>query len=108
MSDCGSRHSCEKGCHLAARVTLGEALEVLASRIHQGHDNRRQLFSEHQRGGHRQRCDDIKAYLPAAEFEDNLDQERQQHRDGKGTPDPRRPFLLPEQTEGKAEGESRR
>ncbi len=54
MPDRGSGHACEEGCHLPMRVVLRKALEVLAARIHQCDDHRRQFLAEHQGGSHRE------------------------------------------------------
>jgi hypothetical protein len=65
------------------------------------------VFAERQRGGHRQRRDDIQADIAAAQACDDLNDQHQQHRPGAGGPDPSGPRAAPGRQKGKAERQSR-
>ena len=94
LSDSCSWRSGQESRHFAASAALREALEVLPAGIHQRDHGRGQIFPEHQGGGHRQRCDDVEAYIATAQAGDDLDDQHQEHRPGASSPDPSRPRAL--------------
>ena len=85
----GPGHPVKKRRHFPACAALRKALEILAARIHQGNNDRGKLLSEGDCGGHRERGNDIEAYLAASKARDDLDKEHEQHRDGECRPDKR-------------------
>ena len=76
VPDGRARHPRQQRGHLATGRLLGEALEVLAAAIHQGHDGRGEALAEDQRRCHRQGRDDVEPDIAAPQAGHNLDEER--------------------------------
>ena len=77
VPDRSSWRAGQKRSHFPSRMTLGEALEILSAGIHQRDNRSGQLFAEHQRGGHRQRRNDVETDIAAAQTCDDLNDQHQ-------------------------------
>ena len=64
------------------------ALQELAARVHQRHDDAGQRFAEGNRPRHRKRRDQVEPDAAMAEVGDNLHQQCRKHREDGGAPDP--------------------
>ncbi len=98
MAEGRSRHAREQSRHLAAGATLGEALQVLSARIHQGHDHCSQVLPEDQGAGHGESRDDVETHFSPPETRDDFAKQGAQHRNRRGSPDDPRPRLAPGQS----------
>ena len=106
VADRGAWRARQERRHFAARMTLGETLEILAAGIHQRDDRGGQVLAEYQSGRHRQCCNDIEADIAATQTRDDLNDQHNQHRRRAGGPDPPGPRAAPDRQKDKAESQS--
>ena len=98
----GARHASQERRHLATGTALGKTLQILPTRIHETHDDGRELLPEHKGPGHREGGNDIQAHIAAPQACYDLDEQCAQDRHGRSGPDHAGPLPISDNTRPKA------
>ena len=93
MAEGCPRHASQERRHRTVGAALGEALQVLPTGVHQGHDDGGKVLPKHERADHGEGGNDVEAYIPAPQAGNDLNEQGAQDRNGRRAPD--RPGPLP-------------